>query len=581
MSELPYDDTFEQLVTGYFDEVLDDAQQAQLKALMQEDDRKVKRFAELAQLYQMIVSEVAYQQEAERYGLSVTPSDNASESALTELASLYEDGLQDPMNFAAWREEQANKAAAVRHKTRMTRVLIGSAVAAALLFAAALLVVVFSGNEPEGQVADQQNNEQDAANLVVPAVPTPPTVATLTNTYRAQWGGQVSTAPAVGDALRSRQRLTLTAGFAEITTSRGAVATFEAPASFELIESPNGLRLHRGKLFGSCRAPSSKGFAVFTADAQIVDIGTEFGVEVDDQGQTLAHVFSGEIEVSAHGSARKDAVRVVTNQTITVSQGRVSIVQDASRQRFVRTTPTSGYHAAVLASGPMCYWRGPIEETTGLVIDHGWLDAHGQVSESLKSDPRGFVQQDASGSLQFTDSETPAFVSVSYRQAFAFQKSYSISVWCWIDPGHQDVMRIVSTRVESGGIGLGVNGRGTRASAGMPVNAPILSLFQKHDVIAERALPESRWSHLVVTVDAFRDVRMFINGKETEVKIIPGGGALGRDEQAQNQPLMIGRNPYTDAGVQAWEGRLDELAIYDRVLSPDEITQHFDATHSP
>jgi hypothetical protein len=293
MTDLLYDEHFEQLAAGYFDEVLDAAQQAELKALLQADDRRVKRFAELAQLDQMINAEIAYQHEANRFGLSRSPNDSASASALAELASLYEDGLQSPVNFTTWRREQADKAAAERRQFWLTRTLIGSAVAAALLLAATLLAVVLIGDAPEPQVADQQDDKQDAINPTNPVIPTD-AVATLTNTHNALWAER---ALARGSELTPNQRLTLTAGFAEITTKRGAIAILEAPATIELLDNDNALHLHAGKLVGICETDSSKGFLVRTPHMDIIDIGTRFGVDVSGDDVT-ASVFSGEVRLS-------------------------------------------------------------------------------------------------------------------------------------------------------------------------------------------------------------------------------------------------------------------------------------------
>ncbi|MBX2852294.1 MAG: FecR domain-containing protein [Phycisphaeraceae bacterium] len=461
-----------------------------------------------------------------------------------------------------------------RHALLRKPVILGGI--AAMLALAVTLFFVFQGGSPTLLPTQPIAGAPERPD---PGAPNPArAVATLTAEHDARWAWAELT---VGDTLNAGQRLTLAAGFAEVTTLSGAVAILEAPATIELLDNHNAIRLHAGKLLGSCRSDSSKGFSVHTPNALVVDIGTEFGVEVDEQRQTFAHVYVGEVEVSSLEGNGADTVRLVTGQTAVVRIDNVTAIVDSAPRRFVRGVPLSNYQAMVLAGRPMCYWRGPIEDTTRLVIDHGWLGAHGQASESLKSDAMGFVPEDASGSLHYVDPGSPASVTVPYREAFELTKDYTISLWCWIEPSHQDVMRIVSTRVESGGIGLGVNGRGDRASGGMPASAPILSIFQEHDIIATRAMPTNRWSHLVVTVDGSRNTRMFIDGEETQVKIMPGGGAIERDDKTDNQPLMIGRNPYTERGVQAWEGRLDELAIYNRVLSPEEIKQHFDAIHSP
>ena len=126
------------------------------------------------------------------------------------------------------------------------------------------------------------------------------TVATLTATHNAVWASKPAGDLRRGDALYPNQRLTLTQGFAEITTARGAIAILEAPATIELLNNDNALRLHTGKLVGLCHANSAKGFVVKTDHADITDLGTEFGVTVT-RDSTEATVFVGEIAVKTPG----------------------------------------------------------------------------------------------------------------------------------------------------------------------------------------------------------------------------------------------------------------------------------------
>ena len=165
--------------------------------------------------------------------------------------------------------------------------------------ALALLCLIVFGPWGDETVNDasprlaQQPLEKDRTGAAATSEP----VATLTATHNAHWGGEASAAPAQGDTLHAKQRLTLTAGFAKITTQRGAVAILQAPCTVEMIDSPNAIRLHVGQLVGICETPSSKGFVVKTPHADITDLGTRFGVEISPNGITNLQVFRGEVSV--------------------------------------------------------------------------------------------------------------------------------------------------------------------------------------------------------------------------------------------------------------------------------------------
>lgn len=160
-------------------------------------------------------------------------------------------------------------------------------------------------------------------------------VATLTATHRAQWLGP---AFSVGDELEPGERLQLLAGFAEITTSRGAVAILQAPITIELTDSDNALRLHEGRLVGICRTESSKGFTVETDYCKVVDIGTEFGVRLSPAG-VEATVFVGEIAMQR---PNERTTLVTQNQTARLpsdGQSQVIVVEDQVAQGYTHWRP--------------------------------------------------------------------------------------------------------------------------------------------------------------------------------------------------------------------------------------------------
>lgn len=173
-------------------------------------------------------------------------------------------------------------------------------VVAAVLAFALLLVVVFIGGPAVSPVAEDTVNTPSSS---------PQAVATLTAEHAAVWA---EGALARGSQLRAGQRMTLTQGFAEITTVRGAVVILEAPATIELTESDNAIRLHTGKLVGICEADSSKGFVVTTPAARIVDIGTHFGINATPES-TQVQVYKGSVHASLlHNSGIEPSPVLVT-----------------------------------------------------------------------------------------------------------------------------------------------------------------------------------------------------------------------------------------------------------------------------
>ena len=167
----------------------------------------------------------------------------------------------------------------------------------------------------------------------------------------------------------------------EITYDTGAQVILQGPVTYE-VES-NGGYLSVGKLTGKLEKKAEGGrgkaeedanhkseirnqkspfplppspFVVRTPTATVTDLGTEFGVEVDERGVSEAHVFSGTIVV---GSVPIQG-EVVSSRTLSagtavrIESGRmVLIAKPAGVARFVHLVPRPQPRVKFL--GPLPY----------------------------------------------------------------------------------------------------------------------------------------------------------------------------------------------------------------------------------
>jgi hypothetical protein len=118
-------------------------------------------------------------------------------------------------------------------------------------------------------------------------------VAVLRRSIQAQWGPQMPHF-SVG-ATFGVGPVHLQAGLAELEFFSGATLVVEGPAHLELL-GPDRIRVESGKLRAIVPQPA-RGFTVLSAAAELVDLGTEFGLEVNPNGRTQVHVFQGKVEV--------------------------------------------------------------------------------------------------------------------------------------------------------------------------------------------------------------------------------------------------------------------------------------------
>lgn len=83
-------------------------------------------------------------------------------------------------------------------------------------------------------------------------------------------------------------------GYASLEFYKGARLSVAGPAKLELVD-PQRVICHFGKI--RANVPTvARGFTVVTSESEIVDLGTEFAMEVGPTGQTEVHVFDGEVE---------------------------------------------------------------------------------------------------------------------------------------------------------------------------------------------------------------------------------------------------------------------------------------------
>ncbi len=101
-----------------------------------------------------------------------------------------------------------------------------------------------------------------------------------------------------GDRLGSRT-IEIQRGFIHLQFDDGVEVTLQGPARYELI-GPGKTRLHTGLLTATV-PPGGEGFQVSTPTADVVDLGTAFGIEIDAAGVPEVSVFDGKVEVTPAG----------------------------------------------------------------------------------------------------------------------------------------------------------------------------------------------------------------------------------------------------------------------------------------
>lgn len=157
-------------------------------------------------------------------------------------------------------------------------------------------------------------------------------VAVLTRLVDVVWEDGVEK---VGvDTPLHRQQLNIKSGLMQIEFYCGAAVIVEGPASFELVAPDRGFA-HHGKLRAHVPA-RARGFTIGTKSGNVVDLGTEFGLDISPEGLSELHVIDGEVDFHDSTSETNQPQRLVGGQGIEVAgNGDSHRMIESDSSRFV------------------------------------------------------------------------------------------------------------------------------------------------------------------------------------------------------------------------------------------------------
>lgn len=132
--------------------------------------------------------------------------------------------------------------------------------------------------------------------------------------------GEDDAGRAVGSKLYAGNRIRLSQGHVTLPFAEGAIVTLAGPADLEVRTGGHAV-LHRGQLIATV-PKGARGFTVGTPRADIVDLGTQFGVNVGASRQTHVIVFEGVVEVlqTANGKHEPERHRLTEGEAAYIAE---------------------------------------------------------------------------------------------------------------------------------------------------------------------------------------------------------------------------------------------------------------------
>ncbi len=187
---------------------------------------------------------------------------------------------------------------------------------------------------PSSELVSPLPERRTEPSIAVPKVE-PPVVATLSTMYAAQWEGAADTQP--GMVLRRGESLALRSGFAAIQMNRGATLVMEGPCRL-VLRDDNTVLLERGKLVAHVPGEARR-FTVHAPYARIIDLGTEFGVQVLNDGTSHIHVFEGLVELTATNDTTVSVpIQLAADQSASARHASIERTDGMPPVQFMRWT---------------------------------------------------------------------------------------------------------------------------------------------------------------------------------------------------------------------------------------------------
>lgn len=219
---------------------------------------------------------------------------------------------------------------------------------------------------------------------------------------------------------------------------------------------------------------------------------------------------------------------------------------------------------ALSASVPEAGTTGPVaaygfDEGAGTVLH----DLSGNGNDGTIANGRWSAHGEHGGALDFDGTDT----LVSVPDAPSLDLHGKLTVEAWVRPDALGGWRAIAVKEQPDELGYALY---ADSKPGLPAGI-VYARHRERDTFGAAQLPVGVWSHLAVTSDG-STLRLYVDGRLVDSTPVPG------QIPATPGQLSIGG----DTVWNEWfDGAIDDLRVYDRTLSADEVAADRDTAVTP
>ncbi len=413
-------------------------------------------------------------------------------------------------------------------------------------------------------------------------------IAMVVDLHEVRWERADEPHPSVGDLL-APGRLRLRSGRATISMLNGAVLIVEGPADLDLF-SIDRIFCREGKL--RTRVPKgAEGLVVSSPGASVLDLGTEFGLNVEAGGKSSVKVFEGKVEAMMRtGSGNQNISRYFNADHTFELDPKTDAIKDtdsAGSEGFVApldlpVPPLSldpSYPDAILASDPWSYWRFEASSSEGDSVPNTLA---GRPSLRVVGPVRFRSESENNHYAEFPARESAQYLAMDGLWEPPSRPGYAVELW-FLPRGidHSSLISMPAPSDTNFHFFFMETGSRNRHAMHPPATVRLLDRWPPaigggYNIYSKRTYTPYRWHHLVGQMNAGR-MELYLDGEPTyslrtdlDHPTIPCQVLLGR---LSTLPIREGDNSRWFHG-RPFVGLLDEVALYSHPLSLKEIQNH-------
>lgn len=362
-------------------------------------------------------------------------------------------------------------------------------------------------------------------------------------------------------------RLQISQGAVELTFGSGVKSIVTAPADLTMHDD-DVLFLNQGTAWFHVPA-QAVGFQVITRDLDIVDLGTEFGVQSSPENHDEIHVITGKVAVTA---------RHVRMETATLIAGEARRIDPVGRLVTI-PTESSAFVKSLPKSLPYMHWSFDEVHDGGFAADgnHARLP-FGKGSPREK--PASSMQVDGRfGKAVLFDGQAGEEILTRWP---GISGSRPRTVACWIKATRDAPQQEVDNIIVWGLNNVDHFGWNTKWKLMVDPYRLQVSGYQGRKTSTTAVITDGQWHHIACThrLDASGkpQVKFYVDGILAESQwISPYASGIESTRTITNDPasdpVLFGADLFTPGhGYRNhFRGQLDEVYIFEGVLSESAI----------